>query len=353
MPLLSRLCTRRTIKVLISILRKEVLIRKDVAKLFLFDWIITIQLSPEKKIIIDHFKMPFCELRLPVDSNTTENALSKLLITCFDLGYDRIVLCQTDNLRGSNTNSSASKKKKRKLNETEEIPTASSWTCPKPYVARIPDLIIQRCRQTNRKFRLYSRLNVIVHDNQSLHYLKRAEVQQHFDLISLQPATREILLYLLSSTTVQHELLVLDPSDPELLPFPSKLMRAAAERGIIFELIYSNALRDPFERRNLLAFGRSLAMNIFKRGQAMVFSSNATNSLQIRSPYDMMEIGQLFGFNEEISKKMVQQTPMDVIARSFSRRQTVQGTVWLDTTTTDDQQQTTVKPFVATETILL
>jgi RNase P/RNase MRP subunit p30 len=296
--------------------------------------------------------MPFCELRIPVDSNTTENSLSKILISCFDLRYDRVVLCQTDNLRASTSNSTSSKKKKRKLNETEETPSASSWICPKPFVARIPDLIIQRCRQTNRKFRLYSRLNVIVHDNQSLHYLKRAEVQQHFDLISLQPATRDILLYLLSSTTIQHELLVLDPSDPELLPFPSKLMRAAADRGITFELIYNNALRDPFERRNLLAFGRALALNIFKRGQSIVLSSNATNSLQIRSPYDMMEIGQLFGFNEEISKKMINENPMNVLARSFSRRETVQGTVWLETTT-DDKQQTIVKPFVATDTIVL
>jgi RNase P/RNase MRP subunit p30 len=303
-------------------------------------------------IIFDILKMPFCELRIPVDSNTTENSLSKILISCFDLRYDRVVLCQTDNLRASTSNSTSSKKKKRKLNETEETPTASSWICPKPFVARIPDLIIQRCRQTNRKFRLYSRLNVIVHDNQSLHYLKRAEVQQHFDLISLQPATRDILLYLLSSTTIQHELLVLDPSDPELLPFPSKLMRAAADRGITFELIYNNALRDPFERRNLLAFGRALALNIFKRGQSIVFSSNATNSLQIRSPYDMMEIGQLFGFNEEISKKMINENPMNVLARSFSRRETVQGTVWLETTT-DDKQQTIVKPFVATDTIVL
>lgn len=296
--------------------------------------------------------MPFCELRIPVDASTTESALSKILITCYDLGYDRVVLCQTDNLRVSTSNNSSSKKKKQKLNETEEKPTASTWICPKPFVARIPDLIIQRCRQSNRKFRLYSRLNVIVHDNQSLHYLKRAEVQQYYDVISLQPPTRDILLYLLNSTTIQHELLVLDPSDPELLPFPSKLMRAAADRGVSFELIYSNALRDPFERRNLLAFGRSLATSIFKRGQAIVFSSNATNPLQIRSPHDMMEIGQLFGYNEEISKKMVSANPMDVLARSFSRKNTVQGTVWLETTT-ESEQSTVVKPFEATETILL
>jgi len=299
--------------------------------------------------------MPFCELCLPVESNTSESTLSKLLVTCFDLGYDRIVLCQTDNLRGSNASNSASKKKKRKPNETDETPTVSAWTCPKPYIARIPDLIIQRCRQTNRKFRLYSRLNVIVHDNQSIHYLKRADVQQHFDMLSLQPATRDIFSYLLKLDTVQHELIVLDPADADLFPFPSKLMRAAAERGIAFELIYSNALRDSIERRNLLAFGRSLATTIFKHGQAIVLSSKATNPLQIRSPYDLMEIGQLFGFNEEISRKVIEKNSMDVLARSFSRKQTVQGTIWLDKTKTDDedQQQTTTKPFVATETIFL
>jgi hypothetical protein len=65
-----------------------------------------------------------------------------------------------------------------------------------------------------------------------------------------------------------------------------------------------------------------------------------------------MEIGQLFGFNEEISKKMINENPMNVLARSFSRRETVQGTVWLETTT-DNKQQTIVKPFVATDTIVL
>ena len=280
--------------------------------------------------------MPFCELRIPVDSTTIEATLSKILLSCFDLRYDRVVLCQTDHLRVSNSNASAAKKKKRKLNETDEVPVATSWTCPKPYVARVPDLIVQRCRQSNRQFRLYSPLNVIVHDDQSLHYLKRGEVQQEFELISLQPANRDILLYLLGCNTVQHELLVLDPSDPDLLP-------------------YSNTLRDSIERRNLLAFGRMLASSTFKRGQSLVLSSNAANSLQIRSPHDLMEIGQLFGFTEEFTKKMVTDNPMDVLARSFSRRKTVQGTVWLDSQTDAKKKkdEESVKPFVAAETIAL
>jgi ribonuclease P/MRP protein subunit RPP1 len=181
--------------------------------------------------------------------------------------------------------------------------------------------------------------------------LKRAEAQDRFDLLSLQPASREILLYLLSATAIQYELLVLDPSDSELLPFPSKLMRATAERGVTFELIYSNALRDSIERRNLLAFGRFLAMNIFKRGQSMALSSNATNPLQIRSPHDMMEIGQLFGFDQEVSKKMITDNAIDVLARSFSRRKTAHGTAWLGTLV--DQQQPSAEPFVATEVISL
>ena len=297
--------------------------------------------------------MPFCELHLQVDSSTTEASLSQLLISAFDLGYDRIVLCQTDHLRAST--SASAKKKKRKLNEneTDETPTstASAWVCPKPFVARIPDLIHQRCRRTNRQFRLYSRLNVIIHDNQSLHYLKRAEVQQQFDLISLQAASREIFLYLLGATTVQHELIVLDPSDSDLLPFPSKLMRAAAERGVAFELIYSNALRDPIERRNLLAFGRALSMNIFKHGQALLFGSKATGSLQLRSPHDLMEIGQLFGYNEEIARKLLATNPLDVLSRSFSRRKTVQGAIWSETE--KEEKPLLIEGFQATDTISL
>jgi len=300
--------------------------------------------------------MPFCELHLQVDSSTTDTSLSPLLISAFDLGYDRIVLCQTDHLRASASGSASAKKKKRKLNETEndETPTtsASAWVCPKPYVARIPDLIHQKCRRTKRQFRLYSRLNVIIHDNQSLHYLKRAEVQQHFDLISLQASSREIFLYLLGATTVQHELIVLDPSDSDFLPFPSKLMRAAAERGIAFELIYSNALRDTIERRNLLAFGRTLSMNIFKHGQALVLASNANGSLQLRSPHDLIEIGQLFGYNEEISRKIVTTNPIDVLSRSFSRRKTVQGAIWSENDNEKEEEKIVlIEGFQATDKI--
>lgn len=304
--------------------------------------------------------MPFCELHLQVDSSTTDASLSQLLISAFDLGYDRIVLCQTDHLRASAPGSASGKKKKRKLNETEndETTTASTttasgsaWVCPKPYVARIPDLIHQKCRRTKRQFRLYSRLNVIIHDNQSLHYLKRAEVQQHFDLISLQASSREIFLYLLGATTVQHELIVLDPSDSDFLPFPSKLMRAAAERGIAFELIYSNALRDTIERRNLLAFGRALSMNIFKHGQALVLASNANGSLQLRSPHDLMEIGQLFGYNEEISRKIVTTNPIDVLSRSFSRRKTVQGAIWSENENEKEEKAVLIEGFQATDKI--
>jgi RNase P/RNase MRP subunit p30 len=129
-------------------------------------------------------------------------------------------------------------------------------------------------------------------------------------------------------------------------------MRAAAERGIAFELIYSNALRDPIERRNLLAFGRTLNNNILKRGQSMVFGSNASNSLQIRAPHDMMAICQLFGFDEEIAMKVIKHNPMEVLARSFSRRKTVQGAAWLETTA--DQVKDTLpkaESFLAMDTI--
>ncbi|CAF1062528.1 unnamed protein product, partial [Didymodactylos carnosus] len=126
--------------------------------------------------------------------------------------------------------------------------STGGWICPKLIKIQLPDLVLQRCKQTKREFKILSRLNVIVYDNQSLHFLKRNDVQQ-FDLLSLQPINRDILLYLLNSPTIQFEILSLDTTDPNLLPFPSRVIRATADKGVTYELCYSGALKDPFERR--------------------------------------------------------------------------------------------------------
>ncbi|CAF1679720.1 unnamed protein product, partial [Didymodactylos carnosus] len=58
--------------------------------------------------------------------------------------------------------------------------------------------------------------------------------------------------------------------------------------------------------------------------------SNATNPIQLRSPHDMMEIGQLFGLSDEKSRCIINENPIDVLTRSFNRRKTANGLIWME-----------------------
>ncbi|KAL4842060.1 hypothetical protein H8958_022079 [Nasalis larvatus] len=81
--------------------------------------------------------------------------------------------------------------------------------------------------------------------------------------------------------------------------FPVK----AIDRGLAFELVYSPAIKDSTMRRYTI----SNALNLMQicKGKNVIISSAAERPLEIRGPYDVANLGLLFGLSESDAKAAV------------------------------------------------
>ncbi|XP_047682001.1 ribonuclease P protein subunit p30 isoform X2 [Prionailurus viverrinus] len=91
----------------------------------------------------------------------------------------------------------------------------------------------------------------------------------------------------------------------EKLPFYFKRppINVAIDRGVGFELVYSPAIKDSTMRRYTI----SNALNLMQvcKGKNVILSSAAERPLEIRGPYDVANLGLLFGLSESDARAAV------------------------------------------------
>uniref|UniRef100_A0A673TBF2 Ribonuclease P/MRP subunit p30 n=1 Tax=Suricata suricatta TaxID=37032 RepID=A0A673TBF2_SURSU len=91
----------------------------------------------------------------------------------------------------------------------------------------------------------------------------------------------------------------------EKLPFYFKRppINVAIDRGVGFELVYSPAIKDSTMRRYTI----SNALNLMQvcKGKNVIISSAAERPLEIRGPYDVANLGLLFGLTESDARAAV------------------------------------------------
>jgi len=108
------------------------------------------------------------------------------------------------------------------------------------------------------------------------------------------------------------------------LPFrPRPLtMRTALARGVVFELCYAQALREPAARRQLLA--NALALTRATGGAGIIISSGAQRAFELRGPFDVANLSTLFGLAPAAAKEAVS-LRMHAVLEHAKRRKTVPG----------------------------
>eukprot|EP00054_Salpingoeca_dolichothecata_P021933 m.142048 g.142048 ORF g.142048 m.142048 type:complete len:118 (+) comp24169_c0_seq2:249-602(+) len=83
--------------------------------------------------------------------------------------------------------------------------------------------------------------------------------------------------------------------------------------------------QDASARRQLICNVVGL-VNVTK-GKNIIFTSQATNALRLRSPYDIMNLGRLFGLNQAVSKMAVSTNCRAVLLRGKTRAETAKSTI--------------------------
>lgn len=159
-----------------------------------------------------------------------------------------------------------------------------------------------------------------------------ATALQSYDLLAVRPTTeaafQHACLTLSELKPFSIDIISLDFGAQPRLPFFLKrsTVNAALENGVQFEITYAQAVADDGTkaRRNLISGARDLLR--VTNGKGVFFSSGATEALALRAPYDVINLGAIFGLNPSAARDAISNNCRSLLLRSQTRK-TYRGVV--------------------------
>ncbi|XP_076616729.1 ribonuclease P protein subunit p30 isoform X3 [Chaetodon auriga] len=173
----------------------------------------------------------------------------------------------------------------------------------------------------SRPIRVLNRLTVVMSD--SSHFRPNAAEYRRFDLLAVLPTTEKLF----HAACMTYDVDIICISVTEKLPFFFKRapVSGAVDRGLVFEVSYSAAIRDSTMRRYTIANAVSLVDTC--KGKNMILSSAAEKPLELRGPYDITNLGLLFGLSDGDAKEAVSSTCRSVVLHAETRK-TASGIIY-------------------------
>ncbi|XP_039990307.1 ribonuclease P protein subunit p30 [Xiphias gladius] len=211
----------------------------------------------------------------------------------------------------------------------QEIPT------PTPINELIDQLPVVQGR--SRPIRVLNRLTVVMSD--SSHFRPNAAEYRRFDLLAVQPTTEKLF----HAACMLYDVDIICVVVTEKLPFFFKRapVNGAADRGLVFEVSYSAAIRDSTMRRYTIANAVSLMDSC--KGKSVILSSAAEQALELRGPYDVTNLGLLFGLSDGDAKEAVSSTCRSVLLHAETRK-TASGIIYTVKSCSESSRQQEAPP---------
>ncbi|XP_029933246.1 ribonuclease P protein subunit p30 isoform X3 [Myripristis murdjan] len=154
----------------------------------------------------------------------------------------------------------------------------------------------------SRPIRVLNRLTIVASD--ASHFRPSAPEFRSFDLLAIHPTSEKLF----HAACMTFDVDIICVTVTEKLPFFFKRapVSGAVERGLVFELCYVPAIRDSTTRRYTIANAVCLLESC--KGRNVILSSGAEKPLELRGPYDIANLGLLFGLSEGDAKEAVSST---------------------------------------------
>ncbi|CAH0556555.1 unnamed protein product [Brassicogethes aeneus] len=225
--------------------------------------------------------------------------------TLYDYGYRTIAI---NHSYEKDTNDAVERKNKNKKagQNTEFLPAPLDLT----YIENIKkEFGIQDLKVLNR-------LTIPFANQDVLHKIVKSDNYKKYDIVAVNPKSASAFAFCCS--TFEADILALDPGNKQNYKINRKTYNLLIERGYHFELIYSSAIEDQTKRKNLIHVAH--LYHSFGKSKNIIFSSGASNIMNIRSPYDVISLGFIFGLNEIQTKNAVSYSCRKLLLNSVGRR---------------------------------
>lgn len=214
-----------------------------------------------------------------------------------EYGYKTVAINQTIEEETLESN----KKKKKGDRETNEI---------------VPVPISLKSEKICPGLKILNRLTVAFTERSTLYKVMQSEQFKKYHIFAVIPKSNEALQFVCDS--VDTDIISFDPSDSRTLKLNRKICNMMLEKGVFFELMYFPTIQDTTCRRNII--NKAHLYHQYGKSRNIIITSGALNHLSLRAPYDVINIGLLFGLGEEQSKSAISSACKDLINRAVGRR---------------------------------
>ena len=194
-----------------------------------------------------------------------------------------------------------------------------------PNLTDLPGL--EELKKVCPKLKLFSRITVIIKQQPQVRFIP-GETVQSYDIVSVQPTNEKLFQQICQ--TVECDVISLDMTArlPFFLKHPQ--VNLAIERGISFEILYAPAIRDESLRKYTIV--NAVELIRVCKGRNVVMSSGAERTMELRGPYDIINLGLLFGLKIDQGKAAVSKNIRSILYHAEARNKTVRGVLSLEKT---------------------
>ncbi|XP_017537434.1 ribonuclease P protein subunit p30 [Pygocentrus nattereri] len=164
----------------------------------------------------------------------------------------------------------------------------------------------------SRPIKVLNRLTVVVTDAS---HFRLANAYKDFDILAVFPKTEKLF----HAACMTYDVDIICIAATEKQPFHCKRspVNGAIERGVHFEISYTAAIRDSTMKKYTIANAINLMTTC--KGKNVIVASGAEAPLEMRGPYDIANLGLVFGLSEGDAKAAVSTNCRSVVLHGETR----------------------------------
>ncbi|KYO42324.1 ribonuclease P protein subunit p30 isoform B [Alligator mississippiensis] len=168
-----------------------------------------------------------------------------------------------------------------------------------------------------KPIKIVTRLTLVVSDPSHCNVLRATSSNiRLYDIIAVFPKTEK--LFHVACTNLDVDLICISVTEKLPFYFRRPPVNMAIDRGIYFEVLYTPAIKDSTMRRYTISNALSLVQ--ICKGKNVIISSAAERPLELRGPYDVANLGLLFGLSESDAKAAVSTNCRAILLHGETRK---------------------------------
>ncbi|KRX34456.1 Ribonuclease P protein subunit p30 [Trichinella murrelli] len=242
-------------------------------------------------------KNNFTDLNILYKQNESRELIISIIKFAFQqLGYSTVAVnCEQLYSYAKSSNAACSKRKRQQS------------SVPEPFVVDPTEIDILSLESRGERLRVFSRLTLVVNSVERLQELLSNKIISNYDIIAVCPLNETTFDMAASDSRVH--LLTTDVTADNFSLFQGNRLNEAVRNGKYIEISYSPAIMDTSirkEHKSLMLF-----RTIGEKG--IILTSRATRPMEMRAPYDVINISHLFGMNTNESRSAITVNPQQLL----------------------------------------